>query len=332
MFSYITIFLLTIIGIIGIKHKAKLFGLVDIPNERSMHEKVVPRGAGIAFVLSVFIVLLFLNYEFMQRYYYIFLAIFVTFIAGLWDDIKDVSPKVKFIFLFASALILYLNDFYLDNLGTYFGISIAIPSLLIFPFTFFALAGYTNALNLMDGLDGLAASISIIMMSVFFMIGLHHNNELLITLSSFFIVTLLAFMLFNWHPAKVFMGDSGSLTLGIVIVILAIESVKYITPISILFITALPLLDTFIVIIRRIQRNISPFTADKSHMHHTLFRLKRDVSYTVIMFMLMQLIFSLIGYQIRRDNEVLSVVVFTLLFIVFFNLFDQRLKRRKKRI
>lgn len=182
----------------------------------------------------------------------------------------------------------------------------------------------------MDGLDGLASVVSIVMLVTFLAIGLEHNDELLISLSSFFITTLLAFLLFNWHPAKIFMGDSGSLTLGIVISILAIHAIQYITPASVLFIIALPLLDTFIVMTRRIQRHQSPFKADKNHLHHLLFNVKGDIRYTVMILGMMQAIFSIIGYQVSQANNLLSLVLFVLLFYIYLNLFDQRLKRRKK--
>jgi UDP-GlcNAc:undecaprenyl-phosphate GlcNAc-1-phosphate transferase len=180
----------------------------------------------------------------------------------------------------------------------------------------------------MDGLDGLAASISIVIFVTFLVIGIEHRDELLISLSSFFTVTLLAFLLFNWNPAKVFMGDSGSLSLGMVIAILAIHAIEYITPVSTLFIIAMPILDTFIVMTRRIQRHVSPFKADKNHMHHFLFSVKGDIRYTVIILVLMQIVFSIIGYQLSPSNEFLSLILFIILFYLYLNLFDQRLKRR----
>lgn len=326
----ISVFMFTFISISFYKKFAENLGLLDVPNERSVHNKITPRGAGIAFVLSVFLVVILFDFQHFIKYYYVYLAIAIVFAAGVWDDMKDISPKVKFIFIFFSVLILYMNDFALYSLGSYFGYEIVLPVWLVFPFTFFALAGFTNALNLMDGLDGLASVISIVMLVTFLAIGLEHKDELLISLSLFFITTLLAFLFFNWHPAKVFMGDSGSLTLGIVIGILTIHSAQYITPASVLFIIALPLLDTFIVMTRRIQRHISPFQADKNHMHHFLFNVKGDVRYTVMILGMMQAIFSIIGYQVSQANNLLSLILFALLFYVFLNLFDQRLKRRHK--
>jgi UDP-GlcNAc:undecaprenyl-phosphate GlcNAc-1-phosphate transferase len=322
------IFLTSLAGMVILMIFAKNVGLIDIPNERSVHKKPIPRGAGVAFVLAVLIPLLLFDLEHLKTYYYIYAAIGLVFIAGVWDDLKDISPKVKFIFIFFSSIILYINDVAIYALGTYFGYELILPGWLVFPFTFFAIAGYTNALNLMDGLDGLAASISIVILVTFLAIGLVHGDAFIISLSSFFIVTLLAFLLFNWNPAKVFMGDSGSLSLGMVIAILAIQSTQYITPISILFIVALPVLDTFIVMIRRMQRHISPFHADKNHMHHFLFNVKGDIRYTVIILAMMQMIFSIIGYQVSQASDFLSLVLFMLLFSIYLNLFDQRLKRR----
>jgi UDP-GlcNAc:undecaprenyl-phosphate GlcNAc-1-phosphate transferase len=311
------------------KYADKL-GLLDIPNERSMHKNLIPRGAGIAFVSSIFIILFFFDMEYLKTYYYIYLAIAIVFFIGIVDDVKDIPPKIKFLFIFFSSLLLYVNDLAIYSLGTYLGYEIVLPVWLVFPFTFFAITGYTNALNLMDGLDGLAASISIIIFATFLIVGIEHGDELLISLSSFFIVTLLAFLLFNWNPAKVFMGDSGSLSLGMVIAILAIHAMQYITPTSALFIIAMPILDTFIVMTRRIQRRVSPFKADKNHMHHFLFNVKGDVHYTVIVLVLMQIVFSIIGYQLNPSNEFLSLILFMILFYLYLNLFDQRLKRRNK--
>lgn len=324
-----SIFLTSVIGILILMRYGVSVGLMDIPNERSSHIKAVPRGAGIPFVLSIFLVLILFNFEYFTTYYYVYFAIAIVFSIGAWDDIKNISPKIKFIFIFFASLVLYSNDIAIYSLGTYFGYEFVLPSWLVFPVSFFAIAGYTNALNLMDGLDGLAGSISVVILITFFGIGMEHNDALLMSLSSFFIVTLLAFLLFNWNPAKIFMGDSGSLTLGMVIAILGIQSIQYITPTSVLFIVALPILDTFIVMTRRKQRGKSLFTADKNHMHHFLLNIKGDVRYTVLILTIMQIIFSLIGYQISQSDNSLSLILFILLFYIYLNLFDQRAKRRK---
>lgn len=326
----LAIFTLSLILIfILIKYSEKI-GLIDIPNDRSMHKKLVPRGAGIGFTLAALIGLLIFEFSHFIEYYYIYLAIFIVFIVGVLDDFKGTSPKTKFIFIFVATSILYLFDIQINTLGNYLGMEITIPSWLVLPFSFFAIAGFTNAVNLIDGLDGLAGIMSVIMMSTFLAIGITNDDMILITLSLPFIASILAFLYYNWNPAKIFMGDSGSLTLGFVIAILAIQSLHYVSPAAVIFIVALPILDTFIVMTRRIQRKTSPFKPDKNHMHHFLYKTKVDVKFTVILLSSMQLAFSIIGYQFKEVNNLLTLLLFVLLYFIFLNLFDFRLRRRKK--
>lgn len=318
-----------VLHMIVIRYAPRL-GLIDIPNERSMHQKLTPRGAGIAIFLAVISVLSVYNWDHVVTYKFLYAAISLVFLIGFLDDLYNVSPRLKFIFIFFGSLLLYFQGIHIDTIGNYFGYDIMIPALLIFPFTFFAIAGFTNALNLIDGLDGLAGTVALVILTTFFSIGMIHNDILILTLSSSFIAALAAFWIFNWHPAKVFMGDSGSLTLGFVISILSILSLKYVTPSSMIFITAIPLLDTFIVITRRLQRGQSPFKADKNHIHHFLFGVKGDVRFTVILLVSIQIALSLIGFQLREADDFLSLVLFGLLFFIFLNLFDQRLKHRRE--
>jgi len=327
----ISIALLTFAIILLLIRYAPKLGLIDAPNERSMHQKITPRGAGIAFVASIYISLFLFDPEHIKRFMYIYIAIGLVWIVGIWDDIKNTSPKMKFIFILIASLVLFQENYVINDLGSYFGYEIVLPHWLAYLFTFFAIAGYTNALNLMDGLDGLATSISLVIFATFLAIGIQYQDELLITLSTFFIISLIIFLGFNWYPAKIFMGDSGSLTLGFVIALLTIRVSHYISPASVLFVIALPLLDTFIVMTRRMQRGRPLFEADKNHMHHLLYRVKGDVPFTTMILALMQLIFSIIGFQMQHSNNLLTIFLFMLLLYVYLNLFDERLKVRKKK-
>lgn len=307
------------------------FGLIDVPNERSVHKKQVPRGAGIALFSSVALAHAILNHTYILNHLYLHAAILLVFLVGVLDDKSNTSPRIKFLIIFFATILLYQEKIYIDFLGNYFGYNITLPLLMIFPFTFFAIAGFTNALNLIDGLDGLAGGVSFIILSTFLTIGIVHDDLIITTLSSSFLVALSVFLFFNWNPAKIFMGDSGSLTLGFVLAILAILSIKYTSPAAVLFIIAIPLLDTFIVMTRRIQRGESPFKADKNHMHHFLLKVKGDVPHTVILLISIQILFSLIGYQLCVTNQFLSLFLFGVLFFVFLNFFDQRIRRRKRK-
>ena len=325
----VTTFILSITFISILIKYAEFFGLQDVPNSRSSHKKHMPRSAGLGFVTAALLSLVVVDLSHFLEYYYIYLSVFLITLIGVYDDKFNMSHRLKFIFIILIAIFVSFNGINIENFGTYFGYSLAVPMLIAAPFTVFAIVGFTNALNLMDGLDGLAGGLALIMLVTFFLIGLEHNDSFLMTLSSVFAVAVMAFLLFNWFPAKIFMGDSGSLALGMVISILAIQSMQHITPISALFIIAMPVLDTFIVMTRRIQRGNSPFKADKNHMHHFLFNVKADIRYTVIVLVLMQIVFSIIGYQLNPSNELLSLILFMILFYLYLNLFDQRLKRRQ---
>ena len=300
---YAATFLLTFLLIYLLMRNAGRLGMLDIPNERSIHKEPMPRGAGIGFVSAVLIVTLLFNFSHFIEYYYIYLAIFLIFVVGTKDDKRGVSPLTKFVFIFFATLLLYLNDFHVVSLGCYLGYTVTLPAVLVLPFTFLAVAGFTNAFNLLDGLDGLAGAVSMVMLATFLAIGFLHHDTLIITLSSMFLVAVFGFLFFNWYPAKIFMGDSGSLTLGFVISILSIQSLEYMTPASVLFIIALPILDTFMVMTRRIQRGISPFHADKNHMHHFLYNAKMDVRFTDILIIYIQIAFSIIGYQLNQTDN-----------------------------
>jgi len=312
-----------------IRYADKL-GFVDIPNQRSAHSKIMPRSAGLGFVSAVLLTPLLFNFNFFLEYYYVFLAITVILIAGVLDDKFDVSPKIKFIFIFIATLMLYMHDLQIDSLGSYFGFEITIPKFLIFIFTFFAIAGFTNALNLMDGLDGLAGSIALVMFTSFFAIGWTYNDTLMTNLSAMYMGALIVFLFFNWNPAKIFMGDSGSLALGFSIALLSIQSLNYVEPTAVLFLLALPIFDTFIVMRRRIQRGLSPFEADKTHLHHLLYKVKLHVKFTTVMLICMQIIFSIMGFQMHNADNTLTLILFILFFYIFLNLFDERLQYRKK--
>ena len=324
-------FILAIIFIKILISASEKFGLQDIPNSRSSHKRIIPRSAGIGFTLAVFLSTLVFNYDYFMEYIHLYVAILIVALVGLYDDKMNLSHRVKFILIILISTYVVLNGVLIDTLGSYFGFPILLPMAVGIPITILAIVGFTNALNLMDGLDGLAGTLALIMMVVFLMVGIVHDDIFLITLSSTFIVSLVVFLAFNWYPASIFMGDSGSLTLGFVISILSIKSLAYLSPIAIIFIVALPIIDTYIVIFRRLQRGQSPFKADKNHLHHFLYKTKLNVKISVMMLVYIQLTLSIIGFQMRESNQIISLIVFALLVFLFLSLFDQRFKHRNKK-
>ena len=310
--------------------------LLDIPNERSHHCNIIPSGAGIGFIGAFFIAILIFELQILIHYWHIFVAILIVFIIGILDDRHDAPPKLKFAVIFAAVLLIWLYDESIYSIGIWFGYDITLGWLTL-PFTMFALAGFTNALNLIDGLDGLAASISIVILSFFAFIGYEHNNNLMLTIALFTSASLISFIILNWNPAKVFMGDSGSLSLGFIISLLAVMSIEYIHPIVILYLAAIPILDTLVVMTRRIRRAKSPFSPDKTHIHHILVKFfDNNVKRSVVFLTILQFLFSSIGYLIsdlitinpNGTLPLLALLSFILMFILFYMIFTGMQKRQ----
>jgi len=320
-----------------IKKQAVRLDLLDLPNERSQHVQILPRGAGVGFVFAFFIgcVVCYPHTFIADRL--MFLSVLIVFVAGIADDHHGVSVWFKFLIIFVAVFALWLDNYSIYTLGIWFGHRINLPWWIALPFGMFAIAGLTNALNLIDGLDGLAGGVSIVIFCMFWVIGLKHHDSSMIMISSVMLFSLCGFMILNWNPAKIFMGDSGSLTLGFVISILSMLSIRYIHPVATLYLVALPVLDTLIVMVRRYRRGKSPFHADKTHMHHILVKFfENNVKKTVISLIILQIIFSASGYilidDIKHDTtgwvSFSALVGFVLIFVLLYMVFTGIKKRQ----
>ena len=332
MFFELTgVFGITIMLIIYFKHAASILGLIDIPNERSVHHKGTPRGAGIAFVTSALLLFVLNHFNLAMHYKWTLVAIFMVFTIGVLDDHKDASPKTKFFVIIVSTVLLSFDDILIDDVGTFFGVHIILGWLAL-PFTIFAVTGFTNAMNLVDGLDGLAGTLAVIILGAFAAVGYLHHDPFIWWLSLFFIVALLAFLIFNWHPASVFMGDSGSLTLGFVISVIAIKSLSYIPTVSVLFIAALPILDTLVVMIRRKRNGKSVFTPDRLHMHHILWHFSsKNTPLTVVVLGTIQLIYSLTGLNLEKQmDEGILLLLFLLNVLLIYLLLNTVIRKQQQ--
>lgn len=325
---FIFVFVISILfNILVIKFATKL-GLVDMPNHRSMHTVPKPRGGGVAiwgaFFIGIFLVQEFLGYSFSMG---LLATIAFMWIGGIYDDIFGVSSKVKLLLIFIASNLLLFNGFELRTLGIVFGNEIIISSIVGYIVLMIATSGFTNALNLIDGLDGLASTVGIIILGAFAWMGFKLNDPFLFFISSLAICSILGFLIFNWHPARIFMGDSGSLTIGFVIVVLSVYSIMIarMTPASLLLIAAVPILDTLVVMVRRIKKGLSPFSADKTHIHHLILRQqKRDIRRTVLLIGGIQLLFTYIGMGFKVRDDMIILTMFCLLFFVFYFLLTPR--------
>jgi len=248
-----------------------------------LHKKGVPRLGGLAIYGASYITILFF-WLFKKSYIQhkeiglmaIFLGSTLMMITGLRDDLfKRLSYKIKFLLQILSIMIIIMFGYHIDIASNPFGGYIYIGGLGII-LTFCWIMGITNAINLIDGLDGLACGISILAFFSFLIVGWHQGNTLLLLVTSAVIGSSLAFLRYNFYPATLFLGDSGSYFLGFMLAILAIESytkrsiaISLTIPLVILFV---PVASTLFTFTRRITVGNNPFKADRMHIHYRLLR------------------------------------------------------------
>jgi len=306
------------LGIVLIRRYAHALLLVDEPNHRSTHEEPVPRGAGIAFSVAAMLTLFFFHREIWDGYFIVPGSLLLILMVGILDDRHEAAPKMKFLAIAMATFILWDGGLLIDRVGEYFGMEIRFGWLAL-PFTFFAVAGFTNALNLIDGIDGLAGTISLVILGAFFSLGWRHGDAFLLSLTLTFGTGVLVFLFFNWNPASIFMGDSGSLTLGFLISVLSIYALKYLPSVSVLYLGAIPLIDTLVVMIRRKRDGRSATAPDRCHLHHLIHRRKGSVPKTVLTLGGFQLIFAVIGLMLPRGiDQTIPLLVFLLIVIAVY--------------
>ena len=265
--------------VLEVAEKKKLF---DIPNERKVHTRLVASLGGVGifggFILAALLSIQgHLNYEFQ----YFFAASLVIFFLGLKDDLIILSASKKFIGqIIAASILIHLGGIRLDSMHGVLGFE-KLPEAFGLALSYLTIIVVINSFNLIDGVDGLAASLGILTMlvfgSYFFAIGYQAYALLAFAMAG----SLAAFMIFNHHPARIFMGDSGSLMIGLINAILVIKfinvandplvAVPVPSAVAIGFaILIVPLLDTLRVFSIRILNGQSPFTPDRNHVHHLL--------------------------------------------------------------
>jgi len=304
---------------------ARQLGFIDIPNLRSMHKRATPSGSGIAIFIAVFITSLFVDVGDYENYSMLILAVFMVFLLGVFDDIKNFPAKYKIIVISVAAALTCFDNIIIWNAGTFFGYELPLAWFFAVPFTIFAVTSFTNSFNLIDGLDGLAGMLSIIILSALWYLGYRNDDFLLIGIPSLIIPGMLAFLYYNWNPAKAFMGDSGSLTLGFLIAVLGIRALNYVDPLVILYLVAIPVIDTVVIIIRRKKSGQPIFAPDKKHIHHILLGMfNGNVITTVCVLALIQLAYVLFGVVFVSQLPQEVTLFFFIGNIVFWYLFLTR--------
>lgn len=289
---------------------------IDIPDERKLHDGNIPTLGGLAFAIAFGIsCLIFLPLDSIISGLLIGLVIIT--ITGLADDIWHIRPVLKFSGEFAASLVFILyGRTELTSFGDLIGIGPLETGIFAVPITAFCMVGVMNALNLLDGLDGLAGGMSAIACLFLGYFSLQSGQWLNLALSVALLGCLLGFLYFNIYPAKVFMGDTGSLLLGYILSSICVLSQKLdgdipIAPISMALILALPIADTIWVMTNRVYRGKNPFLADHTHLHHDLLTLNLPTSITVLVLYGCMFIFGFLAILMQSMNEWLQFAIGT---------------------
>jgi UDP-GlcNAc:undecaprenyl-phosphate GlcNAc-1-phosphate transferase len=274
-----------------VKRLAFRIGAVDAPNYRKVHQKIMPRLGGLAIFLSFLIGLAILRPE-SPRYedplmpLALILGAFVIVITGILDDMFEISAKAKLLGQFVAALIvIFVGGVQIDFINLPFDNGIIDFGWLSIPLTLLWIIGITNAVNLIDGLDGLAAGVSTIGLITLATMAFIMGNGFVLAVAAILACSILGFLFFNFHPAKIFMGDTGALFLGFMIAVLSLLGFKNLTFVSFIVpvvMLGIPISDTFFAIIRRMRNKQKWSDPDKSHLHHCILNMGFSHRQTVL--------------------------------------------------
>jgi len=330
---FLSVFISYSVTILVIKFATKRAILDDVGNYRKIHSVPVPRLGGIGIFVAFMIPMVILTFfhrnlasaAFKDIYYSetigIFIGATVAFLMGLYDDIKDLSAKGKLFFQFIAGAIacyfsLIISEVYLPFLGN---IHLGIWSI---PITILWFMVCMNAVNLLDGLDGLAAGVGLLVSITILLMSLIFENTPNMILAACLSGALLGFLYHNFYPAKIYMGDSGSMCLGFLLASLGIwgsrnteTSVSLLIPVIAL---GLPILDTSLAIIRRLSKKLPVSMPDRMHIHHKLLTMGLSHRRTVLIMYGMCIVLGVLALLLTLEKNELTIIILGSLTIIVF--------------
>lgn len=311
-------FLFTVFIVPYIKKIAFHIDAVDIPNKRKVHNKPMPRlgGLGIYFGFLLGYMLFGQHSATMNS---ILIGSFIIVLTGVVDDIKPLKAAHKFIGqLLATLVVVFYGNIVLKDVSA-FGLYINFD-ILAYPLTIIFILGCINCMNLIDGLDGLAGGISsIYFLTIGIIATINRSVGLDFVLTFIMLGSTLGFLVHNFYPASIFMGDSGSMFLGFIIAVIALLGFKNVTMTSLiipLLILAIPILDTLFAIIRRVLKGESISTPDRFHIHHQLLNRNFTQRTTVLIIYVVNLLFSAASIVYVLKDRILGYIIYGILLII----------------
>ena len=308
-------------------------GAVDNPNARRINKVPMPTAGGLAVFIAFAVSVLFflpgiikhLNVNGVYIHYVLPLVLAggIIIVTGLIDDIKELKPLPKLSGILIAATIIWLwTDFRFDDFKIPFGGPlIHFPSWVSFFLTVLWIVAITNAVNLIDGLDGLVSGVSIIslttmgIVSYFFL----HDSNIFLSLTIFILVVSIAgFLPYNYHPAIIYLGDTGALFIGFMIGVLSLQGLKNSTAVAVvtpMIILGVPITDTVVAIIRRHLSGKKFYEADRMHLHHRLLSMGLTHRGTVLVIYAISFIFSLTSLLLNVSSRLGGVLLMVFLLL-----------------
>lgn len=302
-----------------VKWIANHMGALDYPNERKVHKKPMPLLGGLMMFFGFLFGYMFFAPQTTQMLS-ILIGSFILVIIGIIDDIKPLKAKEAIIGQVAAALVVVFYGKILLNDVSFFGLYFDF-GWLSYPITVIFIVAVMNIINLIDGLDGLAAGISSIFFATIGVIAfiMHNIGSLEITLTFIMLGACLGFLIFNFNPAKIFMGEVGSMFLGFMIAVVCLVGFKAVTLTSLvvpLLILAIPILDTLFAILRRLINHKPIYVADKKHLHHQLLNKKFSQKTTVLIIYAVNILFSLASiFYVLKDRRA-GIIIYVILMLL----------------
>jgi len=307
---FTTIVLIPIFSGVAVKLK-----FLDIPNERKIHTSPIPKVGGVAMALGMVIpvVLWAPANKFVTS---VILASWIIVVFGIIDDFKDVNYKIKFSGQIVAALVvIFWGGVKIHTLGGILWPGYVLPDIISIPLTLVVIVGVTNAINLSDGLDGLAGGICLLSFICLGYLCYRQGFQEPIIFSVAIMGAIIGFLRFNTYPASIFMGDAGSQLLGFLFISLSLgltQNGSNLNPFLPLVLMGLPILDTITVMTERILAGRWPFHADKKHVHHKLLSLGFYHSESVLIIYACHAFFVTVGFMFRMYSEWSLLVLYVL--------------------
>jgi UDP-GlcNAc:undecaprenyl-phosphate/decaprenyl-phosphate GlcNAc-1-phosphate transferase len=341
MLCFVTAFVVAMLLIPPLIKMIIRFKLYDQPGLRKEHNLPIPTMGGIAVCVGMLIACL-LWFQFSKDFFTIsfFFSIVVLLVIGIMDDLSDLRARNKLVLQLALATLIAFSGVRITNLNGILGVY-ELPISAQYSLTILAIAGITNAFNLIDGIDGLAGGLgfmSLIILGLFLTLG----KDINIALVAFALAGgLLGFLYYNFNPARIFMGDTGSLVLGFVTAVLTVRLIQSNTtgefsilrhaPVFGLSLVLIPVFDTLRVFTTRIWRGKSPFDPDKTHIHHLLTNNGWSHNFAAKIICIAHGLILIIGYFLKDLRQEIGAAILLALMLLMVYIFQRlRLPATKK--